>query len=245
LFITNSFIELTTATVFYKATKEDEYLFQGKRKRLMEQLRAKGITSDKVLQAIGKIPRHLFFDATTARPALLDHAYSDKALPIGAGQTISQPYTVAFQTEQLSIVPGDKVLEIGTGCGYQTAVLLELGAKVYTIERQKTLFDKTKLFLPYIGYSGARLLYGDGYKGFPQFAPFDKILVTAGAPYIPNDLLLQLKVGGLMIIPLGEGDVQEMVWLKKISESSFDRKTLGSFRFVPMLQNKVGSSDIN
>jgi protein-L-isoaspartate(D-aspartate) O-methyltransferase len=227
--------------VFYNVSKEDEYLFKGKRKRLVEQLRLKGIKSDKVLSAIEKIPRHLFFDPTTGRPALLDHAYSDKALPIGAGQTISHPHTVAFQTEQLDILPGEKVLEIGTGCGYQTAVLIEMGAKVYSIERQKTLFDKTKLFLPYIGYSGAKLIYGDGYKGLPQFAPFDKIIVTAGAPYIPNDLLTQLKVGGIMLIPLGEGETQEMVWLKKTSESNFDKKILGNFKFVPLLQNKSGN----
>ena len=176
--------------MFYNVSKEDEYLFKGKRKRLVEQLRLKGIKSEKVLSSIEKIPRHLFFDPTTGRPALLDHAYSDKALPIGAGQTISHPYTVAFQTEQLEIKPGEKVLEIGTGCGYQTAVLIEMGAKVYSIERQKTLFDKTKLFLPYIGYTGAKLIYGDGYKGLPQFAPFDKIIVTAGAPYIPNELFV-------------------------------------------------------
>ena len=227
--------------MFYNVSKEDEYLFQGKRKRLVEILKTKGIKNATVLKAIEKIPRHLFFDTTTARPALLDHAYSDKALPIGAGQTISQPYTVAFQTEQLEIKPGEKVLEIGTGCGYQTAVLLEVGAKVYSIERQKTLFDKTKLFLPYIGYTGAKLIYGDGYKGMPQFAPYDKIIVTAGAPYIPNDLLLQLKIGGLMLIPLGEGQTQEMVWLKKISETNFDKKILGNFKFVPLLQNKSGN----
>ena len=227
--------------MFYNVSKEDEYLFKGKRKRLVEQLRLKGIKSEKVLSSIEKIPRHLFFDPTTGRPALLDHAYSDKALPIGAGQTISHPYTVAFQTEQLEIKPGEKVLEIGTGCGYQTAVLIEMGAKVYSIERQKTLFDKTKLFLPYIGYTGAKLIYGDGYKGLPQFAPFDKIIVTAGAPYIPNDLLTQLNVGGIMLIPLGEGETQEMVWLKKVSESNFDKKTLGNFKFVPLLQNKSGS----
>ncbi len=226
--------------MFYTVSKEDEYLFQGKRKRLVEVLKTKGIKDPKVLAAIEKIPRHLFFDTSTARPALLDHAYSDKALPIGAGQTISQPYTVAFQTEQLAIQHGEKVLEIGTGCGYQTAVLLETGAKVYSIERQKTLFDRTKLFLPYIGYPGAKLIYGDGYKGLPQYAPFDKIIVTAGAPYIPNDLLIQLKTGGLMIIPIGEGEIQEMVLLKKVSDTSFDKKTLGSFRFVPLLQNKAG-----
>lgn len=227
--------------VFYNVSKEDEYLFQGKRKRLVEQLRLKGIKDGRVLAAIEKIPRHLFFDATTGRPALLDHAYSDKALPIGAGQTISHPYTVAFQTEQLEIQPGEKVLEIGTGCGYQTAMLLEMGAKVYSIERQKLLFDKTKLFLPFIGYKSAKLIYGDGYKGLPQFAPFDKVIVTAGAPYIPNDLLLQLRVGGIMLIPLGEGSTQEMVWLKKNSETNFDRKVLGSFKFVPLLQNKAGA----
>ena len=226
--------------MFYNVSKEDEYLFRGKRKRLVEQLRIKGIKSAQVLSAIEKIPRHLFFDTTTARPALLDHAYSDKALPIGAGQTISHPYTVAFQTEQLEIQPGEKVLEIGTGCGYQTAVLIEMGAKVYSIERQKSLFDKTKLFLPFIGYKSARLVYGDGYKGLPQFAPFDKIIVTAGAPYIPNDLLVQLKIGGLILIPIGEGSTQEMIWLKKNSATNFDRKVLGSFKFVPLLQNKAG-----
>lgn len=227
--------------VFYAVSKEDEYLFQGKRRRLVEQLKQKGIDHPKVLAAIEKIPRHLFFDTSTARPALMDHAYSDKALPIGAGQTISQPYTVAFQTLNLDLQPGHKVLEIGTGCGYQTAVLLEMGAKVYSIERQKTLFDRTKLFLPYIGYKGAKLVYGDGYKGLPQYAPFDRIIVTAGAPYIPNDLLVQLKIGGILLIPLGEGEVQEMVWLKKVSETGFDRKVLGNFRFVPLLQNKSGS----
>ena len=227
--------------MFYNVSKEDEYLFKGKRKRLVEQLRLKGIKNEQVLSAIEKIPRHLFFDPTTGRPALLDHAYSDKALPIGAGQTISHPYTVAFQTEQLELKSGEKILEIGTGCGYQTAVLIEMGAKVYSIERQKTLFDKTKLFLPYIGYSSAKLIYGDGYKGLPQFAPYDKIIVTAGAPYIPNDLLSQLKIGGIILIPLGEGETQEMVWLKKMSESNFDKKILGSFKFVPLLQNKSGN----
>jgi protein-L-isoaspartate(D-aspartate) O-methyltransferase len=231
-------ISFVFSDVFYQVSKEDEYLFQGKRKRLVEVLKGKGIKNTKVLDAISKIPRHLFFDTSTARPALLDHAYSDKALPIGAGQTISQPYTVAFQTEMLNIQQGDKVLEIGTGCGYQTSVLLEMGAKVYSIERQKLLYDRSKLFLPYIGYKGAKLVFGDGYKGLPQFAPFDKIIVTAAAPYIPNDLLVQLKTGGLMIIPLGEGEVQDMILLKKTSATQFDKKSLGLFRFVPLLPNK-------
>ncbi|MCA6435880.1 MAG: protein-L-isoaspartate(D-aspartate) O-methyltransferase [Bacteroidota bacterium] len=225
--------------MFYKVSSEDEYLYQGKRKRLVEQLKEKGIKDLPVLNAISKVPRHLFFDNTTSRPALLDHAYSDKALPIGAGQTISHPYTVAFQSEQLQVIAGEKILEVGTGCGYQTAVLIELGAKVFSIERQKTLFDKTKLFLPHIGYHAARLFYGDGYKGLPNHAPFDKIIVTAGAPYIPNDLLAQLKIGGIMLIPIGAGEVQEMTWLKRTSESGFDKKILGNFKFVPLLQNKA------
>ena len=228
--------------MFYKPSGEDEYLFRGKRKRLAEQLREKGINDQRVLKAIETVPRHLFFDASTSRPALLDHAYSDKALPIGAGQTISQPYTVAFQTMHLHVSPGEKVLEIGTGCGYQTAVLMEMGAKVFSIERQKILFEKTKLLLPYAGYHGARLVYGDGYKGLPRFAPFDKVIVTAGAPYIPNDLLIQLKTGGEIIIPLGEGDVQQMVWMKKTGQTSFDRKELGNFKFVPLLQNKAAGN---
>lgn len=218
--------------------KEDEYLFQGKRKRLVEQLKEKGIINQAVLNTILKIPRHLFFDQSTERPALLDHAYSDKALKIGAGQTISHPFTVAFQTEKLNIIKGDKVLEIGTGCGYQTAVLLEMGAKVYSIERQKELFDKTKVFLPLIGYKGAKLIYGDGYKGLPQFAPFDKIIVTAAAPYIPQDLLAQLNIGGIMVIPLGEGEEQVMNVIVKKSGTEFDKQAFGKFKFVPMLQNK-------
>lgn len=225
--------------MFPGSSREYEYLFRGKRRRLVEQLRAKGINDEKVLKAIEEVPRHLFFDSNTARPALLDHAYSDKALPIGAGQTISQPYTVAFQSMHLHLVPGDKVLEIGTGCGYQTAVLLAMGAKVFSVERQRSLYERTKLVLPFTGYRGARLFYGDGYKGLPQFAPFQKIIVTAGAPYIPNDLLSQLATGGEMIIPLGEGDVQQMVWLRKTSPTTFDRRELGNFRFVPLLQDKA------
>jgi protein-L-isoaspartate(D-aspartate) O-methyltransferase len=219
-------------------SREDEYLYQGKRKRLVEQLKEKGITSQAVLNTILKIPRHLFFDQSTERPALLDHAYSDKALKIGAGQTISHPFTVAFQTEKLNITKGDKVLEIGTGCGYQTAVLLEMGAKVFSIERQRELFDKTKIFLPLIGYKGAKLVYGDGYKGLPQFAPFDKIIVTAAAPYIPQDLLSQLVIGGILVIPLGEGEEQVMNVIIKKSGTEFVKQAFGKFKFVPMLQNK-------
>lgn len=225
--------------MYYTTSKEDEYLFQGKRKRLVEQLKEKGISSSDVLNAILKIPRHLFFDQSTSRPALLDHAYSDKALKIGAGQTISHPFTVAFQTEKLNIVKGEKILEIGTGCGYQTAVLLEMGAKVFSIERQKELYDKTKVFLPLLGYKGAKLVYGDGYKGLPQFAPFDKIIVTAAAPYIPEDLLAQLKIGGILVIPLGEGEEQVMNVIIKKSGTEFDRQAFGKFKFVPMLQNKA------
>ncbi len=220
------------------SNKEDEYLYQGKRKRLVEQLKEKGITSQSVLNSILKIPRHLFFDQSTERPALLDHAYSDKALKIGAGQTISHPFTVAFQTEKLNIAKGDKVLEIGTGCGYQTAVLLEMGAKVYSIERQKELFDKTKVFLPLLGYKGAKLVYGDGYKGMPQFAPFDKIIVTAAAPYIPEELLAQLVIGGILVIPLGEGEEQVMNVIVKKSATEYNKQAFGKFKFVPMLQNK-------
>lgn len=219
---------------------ENELLFRGKRKRLVEQLKEKGIISSDVLNAMLKVPRHKFFDNTTDRPALLDHAYSDKALKIGAGQTISHPFTVAFQTEKLEIKKGEKILEIGTGCGYQTAILLEMGAKVFSIERQKELFDKTKTFLPALGYKGAKLIYGDGYKGLPQFAPFDKIIVTAAAPYIPNDLLAQLVVGGLLIIPLGEGEEQIMNLITKKTSTEFEKQTFGKFKFVPMLQNKSG-----
>lgn len=218
--------------------QEDDYLYQGKRKRLVELLKEKGISSQAVLNAILKIPRHLFFDQSTERPALLDHAYSDKALKIGAGQTISHPFTVAFQTEKLHINKGDKILEIGTGCGYQTAVLLEMGAKVYSIERQKELFDKTKLFLPVLGYRPTKLVYGDGYKGLPQFAPFDKIIVTAAAPYIPQELLSQLAIGGIIIIPVGEGEEQVMNVIIKKTGTEFEKQTFGKFKFVPMLQNK-------
>ncbi len=211
---------------------EDTYRHKGLRKKLVEEIRAKGIVDEKVLKAITNIPRHLFMDGTFVK-----FAYADKAFPIGAGQTISQPYTVAFQTEQLQIQKGDKVLEIGTGSGYQTAVLLECGARVYTIERQKLLADKVKLFLPKLGYH-PNFFHGDGYKGLPAHSPFDKILVTCGATAIPGTLIDQLKPGGLMMIPVGEGDVQEMTLITKQLDGQLNTKELGQFRFVPMLGEK-------
>jgi len=195
-------------------------------------VKKKGITDDKVIAAIGKIPRHLFMDSSFE-----DHAYQDKAFPIAADQTISQPYTVAFQSELLKIKKGDKVLEVGTGSGYQTAVLCELGAKVYSIERQRELYKKTKTFLSKLGYRPKYLSFGDGYKGIPEYAPYDKIIVTAGAPEVPRDLLGQLKVGGRMVIPVGR-DVQTMTLFIRKSNTEFDKTEFGDFRFVPLLEDK-------
>ncbi len=202
------------------------------RNQLAEILVDKGITDRKILEAIKTIPRHLFLDSSFE-----DHAYQDKAFPIGADQTISQPYTVAFQSELLEVKPNDKILEIGTGSGYQTAVLLHLKAKVYTIERQSELFKKTKLFFSKMGYRPKKYIFGDGYKGLPQEAPFDAIIVTAGAPYVPNSLLSQLKIGGKLVIPVGEGE-QIMTLFIRTSEKEFEKKELGSFRFVPLLQDR-------
>ena len=198
----------------------------------MRTVKKKGITDEKVLAAIGKIPRHLFMDSSFE-----DHAYQDKAFPIAADQTISQPYTVAFQTELLEIKKGDKVLEVGTGSGYQTAVLCELGAKVYSIERQRELYKKTKTFLSKLGYRPKYLSFGDGYKGIPEYAPYEKIIVTAGAPVVPNDLLSQLKVGGRLVIPVGT-EVQTMTLFVRKSAKEFDKKEFGAFRFVPLLEDK-------
>lgn len=214
----------------------DSPLHKGKRKNMIDRLRLKGIKDERVLQAMMRVPRHLFIDGL-GNTAFVEHAYNDNAFQIGCGQTISHPYTVAFQTEKLNIQKGDKVLEIGTGSGYQTAVLLEMGARVFSIERQKGLFDKTKPFLEQLNYK-AKLFYGDGYKGRPLDAPFDKIIVTAGAPFIPEDLLKQMKVGGIMIIPVGEGKAQEMNLIKKTGDFEFNKIILGEFRFVPMLENK-------
>jgi protein-L-isoaspartate(D-aspartate) O-methyltransferase len=210
----------------------DSFKHKGLRKQLVEELRQKGITEQKVLAAIESVPRHLFMEN-----AFLSHAYEDKAFPIGSGQTISQPYTVAFQTQLLKVQKGDKVLEIGTGSGFQTAVLMQMGAKVFTIERQRALYDKTRKFLPEIGYN-PKFFYGDGYKGLATFAPFDKIIVTAGAPFIPESLVKQLKTGGIMVIPVGANDVQEMITVEKVSDTETDIKEHGFFQFVPLLKDK-------
>jgi len=210
----------------------DTYRHKGLRRQLAFLLKEKGITSSEVLTAIEKVPRHLFLNSS-----FIERAYEDIAFPIGSGQTISRPHTVAFQTELLQLKKGEKVLEIGTGSGYQTSVLIEMGVKVFSIERQKALFDTTKVFLPSIGYASAKLFYGDGYKGLPVFAPFDKIIITAGAPSIPNDLLNQLKVGGIMVIPLGDA-VQTMTLLKKTAENKFEKTEYGEFKFVPLLEDK-------
>lgn len=210
----------------------DSYKHKGLRKGLVETLRKKGIKDKKVLDAIGSVPRHHFMDS-----AFLNFAYEDKAFPIGADQTISQPYTVAMQTELLSVEPGHKVLEIGTGSGYQTAVLTEMGCKLYTIERQRLLFKKARKILSDLN-STAKVFYSDGYKGLPSFAPFDRVLITCGAPFIPDDLVEQLKPGGILVIPIGEGDAQIMTRLIKNEDGSLDRTTHGTFRFVPMLKDK-------
>ncbi len=211
----------------------DSYKHKGLRKKLVEEIRNKGIEDENILAAIEKIPRHYFLESSFE-----SFAYQDKPFPIGSGQTISQPYTVAFQTELLEVKPKDKVLEIGTGSGYQACILLELGARVYTIERHRTLYKKTKKLLEKIGYA-PKLFYGDGYKGLPAYAPFDKILVTAGASEVPQTLLEQLNAGGIMVIPVGTGDTQIMKQIVKKDDGSFDEKSCGYFRFVPLLSNKV------
>ena len=210
---------------------QDTYKHKGLRKALVEKLRD-SITDEAVLEAIGKVPRHLFLD-----PAFVEFAYKDIAFQIGCGQTISQPYTVAFQSQLLEIKPRDKVLEIGTGSGYQACVLLELGAKVFTIERQRGLFDKTSVLLPQMGYT-PKMFYGDGYKGLPKLAPFHKIIVTCGAPFIPEALVEQLKPGGIMVIPVGDTDQQKMLRLVKNEDGSCVVEERGDFIFVPMLKDK-------
>lgn len=211
---------------------KDTHKHQGLRKQLVLQLQKKGISNPRVLKAINAIPRHLFMDS-----GFIDFAYQDKAFPIAADQTISQPYTVAFQTDLLQVDTTKKILEIGTGSGYQTAVLLEMKAEVFTIERQYELYKKTSMFLPKIGYSPKKMIFGDGYKGLPEFAPFDGIIVTAGAPFVPKPLLSQLKIGGRLVIPLGEKQ-QIMTLYIRTSEKSFEKYEFGDFNFVPMLEGK-------
>ncbi|WP_152287184.1 protein-L-isoaspartate(D-aspartate) O-methyltransferase [Flavicella marina] len=211
---------------------KDTLKHQGLRNQLAKVVAEKGITDKNVLAAIAKIPRHLFLDSSFE-----DFAYQDKAFPILADQTISQPYTVAFQSQLLEIQAGQKVLEIGTGSGYQTAMLLELKAEVYTIERQNELFKKTKLFLPKLGYRPKYMSFGDGYKGLPEYAPFDKIIVTAGAPYVPKALLAQLNIGGVLVIPVGD-TTQIMHIYKRTGVKSFEKQELGECKFVPMLEKK-------
>lgn len=211
----------------------DTYKHKGMRKLLVQEIARKGITDANVLKAIEDIPRHFFLDSTFE-----NHAYEDKPFPIGSGQTISQPYTVAFQSQLLEVRKRDKVLEIGTGSGYQACVLLELGATVFSIERQKNLYQRTRLFLPSIGYN-PKLFFGDGYKGLPSFAPFDRIIITAAAPFIPEPLITQLKVGGIMVVPVGAGGTQIMTTLHKTSDTHYELKEHGDFRFVPLLGDKA------
>lgn len=211
--------------------RKDDFIHKGKRKNLVELIKKKGISDNNVLQAINKVPRHLFIDS------FIEHkAYEDIPLPIEEGQTISQPYTVAFQSELLDIKQGDKILEVGTGSGYQAAILYEMGARVFTIERQKNLYARTMNLFIELGYSRIQCFYGDGYKGLVQYGPFDGIIVTAGAPQIPENLLLQLKIGAKMICPVGDNTGQIMYKVTRIEEKKFKNENFGNFIFVPMLK---------
>ncbi len=210
---------------------QDTFRQQGLRKRLVQELKDLGIKDEKVLNAIEKIPRHFYIETTFG-----DDAYENKPFPIGRGQTISNPYTVAYQTELLEVNKGEKVLEIGTGSGYQSAVLAELHVEVYTIERHQPLSNKAKKVLDHFSYTNVKTFYGDGFKGLPQHAPFDKILITAAAPEIPKELLKQLKVNGMMVIPFGEGDTQQMIRIKRLDNNEFEKETFSTFTFVPMLK---------
>lgn len=209
---------------------EDTYRHKGLRKKLLDVLREKGISDEQVLTAMNNIPRHFFMDS-----ALDNIAYEDRAFPISDGQTISQPYTVAYQTQLLQLKKNDKVLEIGTGSIYQATVLAELGAKVFTIERQKNLFDKTKNYIFKSKYSNLKFFYGDGFEGLPTYAPFDKVIITAAAPFIPPKLMQQLKTGGYMIIPVDEGAQQRMMRLTKKEDGTWKEEVFENFSFVPMI----------
>lgn len=215
---------------------QDEYRHKGQRRKMLDELRKLGIKDERVLDAVNKVPRHFFLSS-----AFEQFAYQNKAFQIGAGQTISKPHTVARQTELLALEPGKKVLEIGTGSGYQCAVLCAMGYKVFSIERQRTLFDKAGPLLKQMGFK-ADLFYGDGYKGKAVFAPFDGIIVTCGAPEIPEALLKQLAIGGRLIIPVGEGETQRMYSFERTSELEFNRQEHGEFAFVPMLASRAGQT---
>ena len=208
---------------------EDSYRHRGLRKKLVRIVEGKGITDKNVIEALGKVPRHYFFDK-----AFLEHAYQDKAFPIGEGQTISQPFTVAFQTQLLEIRKGDKVLEIGTGSGYQACILMEMGAEVYTVEYIRKLYERTKKFLPTMGYK-PHFFCGDGTKGLPAFKPFDKIIITAAAPTLPQPLIDQLQIGGIMVVPVGDSNLQRMVKVTKKSESKISNEYFDYFSFVPLV----------
>ena len=212
---------------------EDTYRHKGLRKKLVETIRTKGISDEKILSAINTIPRHYFLDS-----AFDELAYEDRAFPIGEGQTISQPYTVAYQTQLLEIKPFEKILEVGTGSAYQACVLAELGVQVYTIERQKKLFDANKNFAYLKKHHGIKFFYGDGYEGLPTFAPFDKVLITAAAPEIPQRLIEQLKPGGMMVIPVGSGDVQQMKRITKLESGDLKEELFDHFSFVPMVEGR-------
>lgn len=219
---------------------DDEYRHKGLRKKLIDALREKGIRDERVLEALNQTPRHFFMDLALDRIA-----YEDRAFPIGEDQTISQPYTVAYQTQLLEVKPFDKVLEIGTGSTYQSCVLAQLGAQVYSIERQKKLFDKNKHFDYLKKYPSIKFFYGDGYEGLPTFAPFDKVIITAAAPYIPPKLIEQLKPGGIMVVPVNEGDAQRMLRLVKKPDGSFTEEKLDMFLFVKMEEGKTNGNTNN
>ncbi|MDP4261989.1 MAG: protein-L-isoaspartate(D-aspartate) O-methyltransferase [Bacteroidota bacterium] len=214
---------------------EDTYRHKGLRKKLVDTVRGKGITDEKVLDAIGNIPRHFFLDS-----AFDEVAYEDRSFPIGEGQTISQPYTVAYQTQLLEVKPFEKILEIGTGSAYQAVVLALMGAQVYTIERQKKLFEGNRNFAFLKKYPSIKFFYGDGYEGLPTYAPFDKVLITAAAPEIPQKLIQQLKTGGMMVIPLGSGEVQQMRRITKLGNDKLKEEVFDNFSFVPMVGGKKG-----
>jgi protein-L-isoaspartate(D-aspartate) O-methyltransferase len=212
---------------------EDSYRHEGMRKKLVMHLKEKGITDERVLEAINKVPRHFFLDSAFEKVA-----YEDRAFPIAQEQTISQPYTVAYQTQLLEVKPFEKILEIGTGSAYQAVILAELKAQIYTIERHKVLFDNNKQFPLLRKYPNLKFFYGDGFEGLPTYAPFDKIIITAAAPYIPPRLVEQMKPGGKMVIPIGEGNVQKMYRITKLADGSLHEEIFSNFSFVPMLEGK-------